>query len=393
VIGRYLAGTEDFADLWNRFLDRGSEHRETRLLRKDGKTIIVEYSAKANYVPGRHVVVFRDITRKTLTEEALRESEERFQQMASNIQEVFWMLDAQSKKVIYVNQAYETLTGRSHELFREDPKVAEDIIHPEDRVRVLSRLDEAVRTGHFDEEFRIVRPGDASGWVWIRGFPVRDSDGTIRRLVGTALDISARKAAEESIAHGLDLAESARAEADALRKITLALTQDLSMDYVLDTLLQSLLSLIPCESAKVLLVEAGTRLFLAREVQGGDGAVRLPKSPNIMDAKDNRLLLEVLASKQSVLISETASETGWTAFREFSQLRSWLCAPLVASQQVIGVLSLGHTRPQALTPEHLRLANSLAIPASVAIQNARLYERAEIFRAELEHRLADLETS
>jgi len=41
--------------------------------------------------------------------------------------------------------------------------------------------------------------------------------------------------------------------------------------------------------------------------------------------------------------------------------------------------------------DHLRLAKSLAIPAAVAIQNARLYEQAEIFRSELEQRLADLQ--
>lgn len=55
------------------------------------------------------------------------------------------------------------------------------------------------------------------------------------------------------------------------------------------------------------------------------------------------------------------------------------------------LLSLGDTHVQAFTQEHLRLAKSLAIPAAVAIQNARLYEQAEIFRAELEQRLADLE--
>jgi len=64
---------------------------------------------------------------------------------------------------------------------------------------------------------------------------------------------------------------------------------------------------------------------------------------------------------------------------------------LVASQQVLGLLSLGDTHAQAFTQEHLRLAKSLAIPAAVAIQNARLYEQAEIFRAELEQRLADLD--
>jgi GAF domain-containing protein len=51
----------------------------------------------------------------------------------------------------------------------------------------------------------------------------------------------------------------------------------------------------------------------------------------------------------------------------------------------------GDSHAQAFTQKHLRLAKSLAIPAAVAIQNARLYEQAEIFRAELEPRLIDLE--
>ncbi len=101
--------------------------------------------------------------------------------------------------------------------------------------------------------------------------------------------------------------------------------------------------------------------------------------------------MHVLAGRSSQLIPNTTLETGWSAFKGFSHLRSWLCVPLVASQQVLGLLSLGDTGAQAFTQEHLRLAKSLAIPAAVAIQNARLYEQAEIFRAELEQRLADLE--
>ncbi len=101
--------------------------------------------------------------------------------------------------------------------------------------------------------------------------------------------------------------------------------------------------------------------------------------------------MHVLATRNSLFIPNTAEETDWTAFKGFSHLRSWLCVPLVASQQVLGILSLGDMRTKAFTQEHLRLAKSLAIPAAVAIQNARLYEQAEIFRAELEQRLADLE--
>ncbi len=390
-IEKFFAGSGDFKDTWKRFLDRQDEHSETCVLRGDGETIFVEYTAKAHYLPGRHVAVLRDISRRKQAEAAMRESEERFKQMASNIQEIFWMLDAENLKVIYVNQAYETITGRSCESLQEDPKSYEEVIHPEDRVRVLSRLSESVRTGQFDEEFRIIRPDKMTSWVWVRGFPVRDSAGIVRRLVGTAQDVSARKSAEAEMARNLDLAESAWTEAEAFRKTSLALTQNLSMDYVLDTLLQSLLKLVPCESARVLLVEADTRLFLAREVQNSEPSRRIPKFPATLDAKDSGFLMHVLATRNSLFIPNTAEETDWTAFKGFSHLRSWLCVPLVASQQVLGILSLGDMRTKAFTQEHLRLAKSLAIPAAVAIQNARLYEQAEIFRAELEQRLADLE--
>jgi PAS domain S-box-containing protein len=390
-IEKFYASEGDFRAAWNRFLDHTHEHGEARILRGDGETIFVEYTVKADFLPGRHVAVLRDISKRKRAETALRESEERFQQMASNIQEIFWMLDAEDMKVIYVNQAYETITGRSCESVRDNPKSYEDVIHPEDRIRVLCRLEETLQTGRFDEEFRITKPDGTIRWVWVRGFPVRDSAGIVRRLVGTAQDISARKSAEEQIARNLDMAESAWAEAEAFRRTTLALTQDLSMDYVLDTLLQSLLKLVPCESARVLLVEADTRLFLAREVQNYEPNRRIHKSPATLDATDSRFLMQVLAAKNSVLISDTTGETEWVGFKGFSHLRSWLCVPLVASQQVLGLLSLGDTRAQAFTPEHLRLAKSLAIPAAVAIQNARLYERAEIYGAELEHRLADLE--
>lgn len=390
-IQKFFTSVEDFKGAWSRFLDRGSEHRETRILRGDGETILVEYTAKAHYLPGRHVVVLRDVTRKRQAEQALRESEERFRQMAGNIQEVFWMLDAKNMNALYVNPAYETVTGRTCESLEKDPKAYEEVIHPEDRVRVLSRLSESVQTGQFDEEFRITRPDGSTRWVWVHGFPVRDSAGTVRRLVGTAQDVSARKSAEEQIARNLDIAEAARAEAEAFRKTSLALTQNLRMDEVLDTLLRSLLQLVPYDSAQILLVEADTRLFLAREAQNSELSQPIPKFPLTLDAKDNEFLFRVLATRNSLFIPNTDEEKGWAAFRGFSHLRSWLCVPVVASQEVLGLLLLGDTRPCTLNQEHLRRAKSLAIPAAVAIQNARLYERAEIFRSELEQRLADLE--
>ena len=192
------------------------------------------------------------------------------------------------------------------------------------------------------------------------------------------------------MAKNLTLAESAWAEADAFRKTTLALTQNLRMDSVLDTLLESLLKLIPCESACVLLVETDTHLFLERELQHPATSRRSPKCPNTLDAKDSRFLMQALVTKNTVLISDTNQEPEWPGFKGHAHMQSWLCVPLVASQQVLGLLSLGDTHAHFFTHEHLRLAKSLAIPAAVAIQNARLYERAEIYGTELEQRLQDL---
>lgn len=387
----FFAGKKNFREAWERFLKRTYEHSETQVARGDGRIAFVEYTAKADFLRGRHVAVLRDITERRKAETALRESEERFQQMASNIQEVFWMLNAENMEVLYVNPAYEAITGRSCDSLHQYPKSYEEVIHPEDRIRVLARLQESVHSGHLDEEFRIVSPDSATHWVWVRGFPVRDLNGIVQRLVGTAQDITLRKLAEEQMARNLDAAEAARAEAEAFRKTSLALTQDLSMDYVLDTLLKSLLDLVSCDLAQVILVEADTRLFLAREVQNCEPKRRLPRSLSTLDARDSRFLMEVLAMKKSVLISDTAQEGEWKDFKGFCHLRSWLCVPLVASQQVMGFLSLGDMRAGTFVQDHLRLAKSLAIPAAVAIQNARLYEQAEIFRSELEQRLADLQ--
>lgn len=390
-IQRFHAPVDEFENAWMRFLDRKEDHGEAKLIRMDGGDLFVEYTAKANYLPGRHVAVLRDITLRKQVEAALRESDERFHQMADNIQEIFWMLDARTKHVLYVTEAYETITGRSCASLRDNPTSYQEMFHPEDRVRVLTRLEEATQSGVFDEEFRIVRADHAVRWISVRGFPVRDLAGAVLRLVGIAQDISARKSAEEQMAKNLSLAESAWAEADAFRKTTLALTQNLKMDCVLDTLLESLLKLIPCESARVLLVETDTHLFLQREMQHPEATRRPPKCPDTIDARDSYFLMRVLATKNSVLIPDTSEEPEWSAFRGHAHMRSWLCVPLIASHQVLGLLSLGDTRPHTFSPEHLRLAKSLAIPGAVAIQNARLYERAEIYGTELEQRLTDLE--
>src|ERR1700689_4932484 len=318
------------------------------------------------------------------------DTEERLQQMADNIQEIFWMIDAETKRALYVTEAYETITGRSCRSLLENPSSYEELIHPEDRVHVLAKLGEATQTGHFDERFRIVRPRNEVRWVTVHGFPVRDAAGKIHRLVGTVQEITAQKEAEEKVAEHLAAAESARAESDALNKATLALTADLRMDFVLDRLLQSLMDLVPCECARVLLLEGDSQLLVAREKLRHEVPKKASDYPLTLDAAGSPFLLRILTAQNSVLLGDTNNEKEWPSFKGHTNIRSWLCVPLVASQQTSGLLSVGHTQPNTFPQDHLRRTQLLAIPAAAAIQNSRLYERAEIYASELQRRLTDL---
>jgi PAS domain S-box-containing protein len=385
-IAKFYAIPSVFNDNWSSFLKTKYQRRNVELIRGDGSPLFVDYTASADYIPGRHVVILCDVTQRVYAEQALKKSEERFQQMANHIQEVFWMMNAKTKEVIYVSKAYETISGRPLSEICANPSSYQEVIHPEDRIRVLAKLEETAITGRFDEEFRILRSDGVLRWVWSTASPVRDANQVARWLVGIAQDITSRKHAEEQVAQHLAAAEAARAEADALRKASLTLTQTLKMDTLLDTMLETLLQVIPYDQASVMLAESDLRLMVAREAPR-----RSPRKPILtLEARDSHFLEDVLIARKSVLLEDSLQEPQWRQIPALAGIRSWICVPLVASDYVFGLLSLGSSEPARFTREHMRLAKSLALSAAVAIQNARLYERAEIYASELELKLKEL---
>lgn len=270
------------------------------------------------------------------------------------------MIDAQSKKALYINDAYEAITGRSRQSLFNDPTSCEELIHPDDRARVLGKLDEATRTGHFNERFRIIWTHGEIRWVHVRGFPVRNATGKIFRLVVTALEITQQKLAEDQVAKNLESTERARAEAEALRKATLALTQDLRMDSVMEALLRSLEELIPYTCARVLVAEGGPHVLALGERQIPEPPKTSPKYrpgyPLTLVADESPFLKRMLDDRKSVLIPDTAQEMDWHTFQGHSDLHSWLSAPLIASGEYLGFLSVGHKDAHRFTREHLRRA-------------------------------------
>src|SRR5262249_23825327 len=202
-IRRFFLDPSAFGSLWTTFLRATQQRGRARLLAGDGRELVVDFTAASNYLPDRHILIICDVTERTTAETLLKESEERFQHMANNIQEIFWMMDATTQELWYVSRAYATITGHSVESLLANPASYRELIHPEDRVRVISRLNEALISGGFDEEFRLTRADGTPRWIWAKGFPV-PFDGETQWMVGTAQDITFRKQAEMKIAEQLD---------------------------------------------------------------------------------------------------------------------------------------------------------------------------------------------
>jgi PAS domain-containing protein len=166
------------------------------------------------------------------------------------------------------------------------------------------------------------------------------------------------------------------------------------MDFVMDALLRSLEELVPYTCARVLVPEGGPHVLALGERQIPEPPKTCPKYrpgyPLTLIADESPFLKRVLEEKRSVIIPDTQQETGWKSFKGHSDLRSWISVPLLASDAYLGFLSIGHTDPYRYTQDHLRRAELLSIPAAAAIQNARVFARAEVYASELEKRLVDL---
>jgi PAS domain S-box-containing protein len=138
-----------------------------------------------------------DVTAAKETEAALRESEQRFREIAETIEDVFWVADPGKDRVLYVSPAYERIWGRTRESLYASAHAWVEAVHPDDRPRVREAWRQA--TGPYDVDYRIVRPDGQVRWIRNMLFPVRDESGRTARLVGVARDITDRHLAQEEL--------------------------------------------------------------------------------------------------------------------------------------------------------------------------------------------------
>lgn len=133
------------------------------------------------------------------SEEALRQSEERFRQIAENTEAVFWITEMPERRVSYVSPAYQRLWQLNPQELYDNSQAWVGYIHPEDREATAAAFEAKAAVGQFDQEYRIVLPDGSMHWVHDRCFPLQDAAGIVYRLTGIAEDITARKQVEESL--------------------------------------------------------------------------------------------------------------------------------------------------------------------------------------------------
>ena len=173
---------------------------EARVRRADGEWRLLGSNALPWLSPGGayigHIGVCADITERKQSDEALRNSEEKFRQLAENIQEVFWMMNVDGTEILYVGPAYEQIWGRTCASLYAAPMDWIEAIHPDDREHAHETFLRQLQGESIDSEYRIHRPDGQEKWIRDRAFPIRDQDGQLIRIAGIAEEITERKQSE-----------------------------------------------------------------------------------------------------------------------------------------------------------------------------------------------------
>jgi PAS domain S-box-containing protein len=129
----------------------------------------------------------------------LAASEERFREMAESISQVFWISNVEKTDMLYISPAYEEVWGRRCGDLYQNPRSWVEAVHPDDRDRVFQAACSKQARGEYDERYRIVRPDGTVRWIRDRAWPIHESNGEVRKVVGIAEDVTERRSTEEAL--------------------------------------------------------------------------------------------------------------------------------------------------------------------------------------------------
>lgn len=196
----------------------GTRPQVCRHLTRSGRAVDVEAFWHEMLLDGRraYLGLLLDVSRHMRTEDALRQSEERFRRLANSVPAFVWTATPEGQ-VNYVNDPWYAYSGLGREQTAGFGWL--DAIHPEDRDRCMAAYREALRSGaSYRMELRNRRADGQYRWFLMRAEPMRDGVGHITGWFGTSVDIDDLKLAQEARARLLAQEQILRLEAETVTR-------------------------------------------------------------------------------------------------------------------------------------------------------------------------------
>ncbi|MEM7184775.1 MAG: PAS domain S-box protein, partial [Spirochaetota bacterium] len=197
-------------DPYQVLLEENIYANERLLKKKDGSLFWGQMNWKAvdpdNEQQGS-IWIVEDITERKRAEEELRESEQRFRNMADNAPVLLWM-SGEDRLCYYLNKTWLNFTGRS--IHEEIGNGWLEGIYSEDRSRFIQEMTQA----HYDQkafesEFRLFHHSGRYRWVLNKSVPRFTPNRTFIGFISSCIDIDGIKKSEEELIAAKDLAEEA----------------------------------------------------------------------------------------------------------------------------------------------------------------------------------------
>jgi PAS domain S-box-containing protein len=183
--------------------------------KKDGTIINAEVVWHELMFKGRHalLVLAKDVTEEKRVESALRESEEHFHIIADTAPVMLWISE-NDNSCTFFNRAWLDFTGRSMEEEKGNGWFIG--VHPDDQNKCLTTYMRAFDAREpYTVEYRLRRKEGDYRWVLANGVPRFSQNGVFSGYIGSCLDITERKRAEEEREEILQREREARDMAEA----------------------------------------------------------------------------------------------------------------------------------------------------------------------------------
>ena len=177
----------------------------------------------------------------------------------------------------------------------------------------------------------------------------------------------------------LDEEQKQRHLAERLQETGRILSTTLDIDHLLDLILDQIQDIVPYDIGSLLLLEGNmARVVRTRTIElSTPDEIASQIAPDIINILEVKSFYEIVQTHLPVAISDVQQYPGWVNYYSTAKIRSWIGAPILARDDLIGFLSLAKTTGGFYQSEHANRLAAFAGQASLALQNGRLFETAQ----------------